>query len=61
MTGDCHVRLCVQKRRVCSAGVSPAMAKARSHIARDGRMTGNQHPEAHRQRYRKGNGELIRP
>ena len=29
-----QVRLCVQVRQVCSVGVSPAMSKARRHIAR---------------------------
>jgi len=33
MTGDCHVRLCVQKRQACSAGVSPAGVRARSPVA----------------------------
>jgi 3',5'-nucleoside bisphosphate phosphatase len=43
-----HVRLCVQERQVWTVGVSPTMVKAGSHIARDGRVTGNQHFEAHR-------------
>ena len=33
MTGDCHVRLCVQQRLVCSAGVSPARIRTRGPIA----------------------------
>ena len=31
--GKPHVRLCVQRRLVCSAGVSPAMLEVRRHIA----------------------------
>jgi len=31
--GDLHARLCVQLRLACSAGVSPAGAKARSPVA----------------------------
>ena len=33
MTGDCHVRLCVQVRLVCSAGDSPARVRIRSPVA----------------------------
>jgi hypothetical protein len=33
------------------------MVRVRSHIARDGRVAGNQCSEAHRQRHRKGGGE----
>ena len=33
MTGDCHVRLCVQVRLVCSAGVSPVRVTNRSSVA----------------------------
>ncbi len=33
MTGDCHVRLCVQRRLVCSAGVSPAGVSVRGPVA----------------------------
>jgi len=33
MTGDCHVRMCVQRRLVCSAGVSPARVIIRSPVA----------------------------
>jgi len=33
MTGDCHVRMCVQLRLVCSAGLSPARVIIRSPVA----------------------------
>ena len=33
MSGDVHVRLCVQRRLVCSAGVSPAGVKVRIPVA----------------------------
>ena len=33
MTGDCHVRMCVQVRLVCSAGVSPVKVRIRSPVA----------------------------
>jgi hypothetical protein len=33
MTRECHVRLCVQIRLVCSAGVSPARVIIRSPVA----------------------------
>jgi hypothetical protein len=33
MTGDCHVRLCVQRRLACSAGDSPARVRIRSPVA----------------------------
>ncbi len=33
MTGDCHVRMCVQVRLVCSAGVSPVRVRIRSPLA----------------------------
>ena len=33
MTGDCHVRMCVQQRLVCSAGASPARVSIRGPIA----------------------------
>src|SRR5215469_5355931 len=33
MTRECHVRLCVQQRLVCSAGNRPAGAKVRSPVA----------------------------
>ncbi len=33
MRGDCHVRMCVQLRLVCSAGVSPARERIRGPIA----------------------------
>jgi hypothetical protein len=32
MTGDCHVRMCVQLRLVCSAGVSPVRVIIRSPV-----------------------------
>jgi len=50
--------VCVQKRQVCSAGVSPAMVKVRSHIAWMAGSEGNRYLEAHRQRHLKGDGEL---
>jgi hypothetical protein len=34
MTGDCHVRLCVQERQACSAGDKPAGAKVRRPVVR---------------------------
>jgi hypothetical protein len=33
MTVTCHVRLCVQLRLVCSAGVIPVRVKVRSPVA----------------------------
>jgi len=33
-SGKSNVRLCVQRRLVCSAGDSPAMARVRSHVVR---------------------------
>ena len=33
MTGDCHVRMCVQLRLACSAGDSPARVTIRSPVA----------------------------
>ncbi len=33
MTRECHVRLCVQLRLACSAGVSPAGVRVRSPVA----------------------------
>ncbi len=34
MKGNFHVRLCVQRRLACSAGVRPAKVKVRSLVAR---------------------------
>jgi hypothetical protein len=33
MSGDVHVRMCVQRRLACSAGVSPAGVRVRSPVA----------------------------
>ena len=33
MSGDVHVRLCVQRRLACSAGVSPAGVRVRGPVA----------------------------
>jgi len=33
MKGNCHVRLCVQRRLACSAGDKPARARVRSPVA----------------------------
>ncbi len=33
MTGDCHVRMCVQGRLVCSAGVRPVRVRIKSPVA----------------------------
>jgi len=37
MTGDCHVRLCVQLRLACSAGGSPAGVKGQKPRSLNGR------------------------
>ena len=33
MTGDCHVRMCVQLRLACSAGDNPARVTIRNPVA----------------------------
>ena len=43
------LRLCVQRRLVCSAGIKPAGAKVRRPVALDGMVEGNRDSEAHRQ------------
>jgi len=47
--GDRHVRLCVQRRLVCSAGDKPAGAKSQASRSLDSRVAGNQDSEAYRQ------------
>jgi hypothetical protein len=33
MTGDCHVRMCVQVRLACSVGIRPTRVTIRSPVA----------------------------
>ncbi len=48
VTENCHARMCVQLRLVCSAGVSPVRVRIRSPVAwMAGRGEGNRISEGH--------------